>query len=179
MIFKGATISLFVAATALILLACSEQKEYPPPKTAEQIRIKELADEKFLREYKAEQATIESELMKASEKKLRSLYITCKEEILKLAKEQNISNFGFFLVDEHSADTYQATAYISGSGSTSSTDERLKTFLNRRQNKSPDLFFALNLSYAIMFTRDTLSGPMKEPKGYSCSLKPGLIVEAN
>jgi hypothetical protein len=123
-------------------------------------------------------AKLESELQKATPEKIKSILSLCQSSVLEIAKSQNTSPFDVFLVDEYSADVYQAGAYMGG-GNVSSESERIKRFIKARKDGEKYLRYALDLSYTVMFTRDSFSGPQKEPRSYSCQIEPGLTVHSS
>lgn len=169
-------ISIFILSIA----GCNSRSDTPPPKkTTEQIQAEKIAAEQRMREYEEKKAKLESDLNKVTAGQVRSILQSCKSSVLQLAKSQNRSPFDVFLVDEYSADVYQAAAYV-GSGNVSSEEQRVQQFLKARKAKEKEksLRYALNLSYTVMFTNDSFSGPQKEPKRYMCELEPGLTVRA-
>ena len=140
-------------------------------KSAEQIAAEATA--KSEREEAARKKTehVERDLKAATPSQLRALISSCKTAVLAEAKTDNRSPFDFFLVDEYSADVYQAATY---SGNTSSEENRLKQFVAARKKSAKVLQNEINLSYSVMFTRDSFPGPRKEAKRYTCWLKPDL-----
>lgn len=172
---KAGTYGLVLCST-LIYMGCSQQSDAPPQKTAEQIQAEKIAEEQEIKENQRQIAQIDAELQKATPDQIRSIQQSCKSAILDLAKSRNTSPFEVFLVDEYSADVYQAAAYT-GSGNVTSDEERVKRFLKSRK-AGENLQSALSLSYSVMFTHDRFSGPQKEPKNFMCVIKPGLNVIA-
>lgn len=173
---KGKALSLGLSLAVLIAATgCSKKTEVTSQKTAEQIQWEEEAT--ALRKKKAmEDATlVQAELSKATPGQVRSLFSSCKGTILSQAKSENTSPFGVFLVDEYSADSYQGAAYAMG-GNIAGEDQRVKRFMKARKAGSKDLVHELDLSYSVMFTRDSFSGPKKESKSYWCNVQPGLRV---
>lgn len=166
----GLLLAFMVAATG-----CGRKSDAPPQKTTEQIRAEQIAAEEREKEGKRKSAQTEAELKSATAGQIRALVSKCKSDVLTLAKSQNRSPFEVFLVDEYSADIYQAAAHIGG-GSVSSDEQMVQKFLKAR--KAGDQYFAqaLNLSYTVMFTHDSFSGPKKEPKRYACFIEPGLTL---
>lgn len=175
---KNAAIYGLILGVGLISSGCNQKTNAPPQKTAEQIQAEKIAEEQGIKLYQQQRAQIETDLQNASPDKLRSILASCKSSVLNQAKSENTSPFDVFLVDEYSADVYQAAAYV-GNGNASSEDERIKRFLKARKAGEKDLQFALNLSYSVMFTRDSFSGPQKEPRSYNCQLGQGLSVRVN
>lgn len=174
---------LVISIFALFVTGCGESKVTSPSKPPDEILVEEteaekIAKEQRMREYEEEKSKLESNLKKMTDNKAQSILQGCKAAVLQLAKSQNKSPFDVFLVDEYSADVYQGAAYAEGGRvSIESEEDRLKRFLKARKNGKKDLRYALNLSYTVMFTHDSFSGPRKEAKGYSCELKPDLSVD--
>jgi tetratricopeptide (TPR) repeat protein len=148
-----------------------------PQKTPEQIQSEKISEEQSKKNYEKQIENLEIKLKKATPEKLESMLSSCQSAILELAKSQNTSPFSIFLVDEYSADTYQAVVAIDG-GSVSSQSERIDRFLKAQENGTKDLRYALNLSYTVMFTHDSFSGTIKDPKKYRCTIEPDLTVHA-
>lgn len=167
-----------IFGSLLIVTGCGEEKSAPPQKTMEQIQAEKTAEEKRVKEYEEQMAKLESELQKATPEKIKSILSLCQSSVLEIAKSQNTSPFDVFLVDEYSADVYQAGAYMGG-GNVSSESERIKRFIKARKDGEKYLRYALDLSYTVMFTRDSFSGPQKEPRSYSCQIEPGLTVHSS
>lgn len=166
-----------IFGSVLIVTGCGEEKSAPPQKTIEQTQAEKIAEEQRVKEYEEQLAKLETELQKATPEKIKSILSSCQSSVLELAESRNTSPFGVFLVDEYSADVYQAGAYVGG-GNVSSESERVKRFIKARKDGEKDLRYALDLSYTVMFTRDSFSGPQKEPRRYSCQVEPGLTVRA-
>lgn len=170
----------FLALSAILLdiSGCGRKSDAPPQKTAEEVQAEKLAEEQRRREYEQKTAQLEAELKKATPAQVRSILQSCKSAVLELAKSQNRSPFDVFLVDEYSADVYQASAYVGG-GDVSSAEQRAQQFLKARKAGEKDLRYSLSLSYTVVFTYDSFSGPKKEPKRFMCELEPGLSVRAH
>lgn len=167
-----------IFGSILIVTGCSKENSAPPQKTMEQMQVEKTVEEKRLKEYEEQIAKLESELQKATPEEIKSILSSCQSSVLALAKSQNTSPFDVFLVDEYSADVYQAGAYLGG-GNVSSESDRIKGFIKARKDGEKNLQYALDLSYTVMFTRDSFSGPQKEPKRYRCQIEPGLTVRAS
>lgn len=174
-LIKAGTLGLVLCST-LIYMGCSQQSDAPPQKTAEQIQAEKIAEEQAIKEVQREIAQIDADLQKATPDQIRSIHQSCKSAILDLAKSRNTSPFEVFLVDEYSADVYQAAAFA-GNGNVKTDEDRVKRFLEARK-AGEDLRSALSLSYSVMFTHDGFSGPRKEPKNFMCEIKPGFKLIA-
>lgn len=166
-----------ISISVLCVAGCSGRSDTPPPKTSEQTQAEKLATEQRMREYEKKKAILESDLKKVTADQVRSILQNCKSTVLQLAKSQNRSPFDVFLVDEYSADVHQAAAYVGG-GNVSSEEQRVQQFLKARKGGEKDMQYALDLSYTVMFTYDSFSGPLREPKRYMCKLEPGLTFSA-
>jgi hypothetical protein len=93
---------------------------------------------------------------------------------MKRAKEDNRGPFQVFMVDEYSADVHQAVAYLGG-GAAMTDEARLKRFIAAKKAGQPDLRYALDMRYTVMFTEDTFRGPVKRPQRYSCRLNDQMV----
>ncbi|WP_116378162.1 hypothetical protein [Cupriavidus taiwanensis] len=95
------------------------------------------------------------------------------------AKKEMQTPFEPFLVTEYSADVYQAAAWAAGKSITPDKEliqrhlKDLKEYDKGKTLYQPS-FYA---SYSVIYTRDSLSGPVREVKGYSCRPLPGLNAE--
>lgn len=167
-----------IFCSALIGVGCNQKISAPPQKTAVQIQAEKAAEDLLQKEYEEQIAKLETELQKATPERIRSILSICQSSILELAKSENTSPFDVFLVDEYSADVYQAASYVGG-GNVSSESERIKKFIKARKDGEKNLQYALDLSYTVMFTHDSFSGPTKEPRRYSCQIEPDLTVKVN
>jgi hypothetical protein len=172
---KNAAIYGLILGVGLTSSGCDQKTNAPPQKTAKQTQAEKIAEEQSIKLYQQQLAQMETDLQNATPDKIRAILASCKSSILNQAKSENTSPFDVFMVDEYSADVYQAAAYV-GNGNISSEDERVKRFLKARKAGEKDLQFALDLSYSVMFTRDSFSGPQKEPRSYNCHLEQGLSV---
>jgi hypothetical protein len=116
-------------------------------------------------------------LSDASEEQLRQIFRSCKSEVRSYMNRVNDGPFQPFLVDEYSADTYQAAAYFSDA-SIQSEGARVQEFLESRSRGDEVALDAyLNLSYAVIYTKDTFSGPTKEFRTHRCTLAPNLSID--
>ena len=116
-----------ILGAAIVVSGCDNKNEAPAQKTAEQIQAEKIAIEQLTKEREQQEAQIETALRSAKPDQLRSILQSCKSFVLEQAKTQNRSPFAFFLVDEYSADIYQAAAYAEGGrGSISSENDRIK-----------------------------------------------------
>lgn len=159
-----------------MLAGCGRGTDAPLAKTAEQIRLEQITKEENEKETNRKMEQLESELKNATVGQIRGLVSNCKAAVLSLAKLDNKSPFDVFLVDEYSADSYQAAAHLSGGGSVSNDEKVIKDFLKARKAGEVNLFTKLNLRHTVIFTNDSFSGPTKEPKRYACFIEPGLTL---
>ena len=113
----------------------------------------------------------------ASEARVRQIFRSCKGEIREHMNRVNKGPFQPFLVDEYSADRYQATAYFSDI-SVESEDARVSNFLEVRGGADEvALDHYVNLSYAVIFTEDTFSGPTQEVRSYRCAMAKDMAID--
>ena len=167
----------FIFFSTLTTVGCDQKSSAPPQKTAMQMQVEKVAVELLQKEHEEQIAKLETELQKVKPERIRSMLSACQSSILELAKSENTSPFAVFLVDEYSADVYQAASYAGG-GNVSSESERIKKFIRARKDGEKNLQYALDLSYTVMFTRESFSGSEKEPRRYSCHIEPDMTVKA-
>lgn len=166
--------ALCILVLSAITAGCDQR---PPVKNIQQGATEELNPTANQIDYATKRSNIGLEVSTTTENEIRSLMSACKSAILKLAKSKNKSAFEVYLVDEYSADSYQAIAYTSG-GHLLSEARRVEQFIKARDMGSPSLALSLEkqLAYTVIHTRDSFSGINKEAVNYGCLLEPGLKV---
>jgi hypothetical protein len=174
---------LFIPCVLLVLFLGACERAGPeiqelPPKTAQQVA--EEAERQRLHELRAAEARehqrtfFDTKLKQLTNQQLKQILFDCQAAIMKKAKEDNRGPFEVFMVDEYSADVHQAGAYLGG-GAVMTDDARLKRFIAAKSAGQPDLRFALDMRYTVMFTEDTFRGPVKRPQRYSCRLNDQMV----
>ncbi|WP_415355919.1 hypothetical protein [Halioglobus sp. Uisw_031] len=94
---------------------------------------------------------------------------------MEVARKRNKTRFEIFLVDEYSADVYQAAAYGSF-GAIENDEERVARLHEAIAEKADPLWRSLNLSYLVIVTKDSFSGLTRESKRYTCTLEPDFRI---
>ncbi|MBU3591859.1 hypothetical protein ICN11_07510 [Polynucleobacter sp. 78F-HAINBA] len=157
---------VFALFMSLAIVGCGKSSEKKTPIT-QQISDSEIAERKRIFEERAER--LDAELNAASPQVLASLFESCKSIVLNYAR--STTNYGVFMVDQYSADIYQAEAHFNG-GRYVSTQERVKIFLDARKGGGKNLEYMLPLSYTV-----TISSPTKVWEKLKCKIEPGLALE--
>ena len=164
---------MYGAVLAGLLIGCG-----PSKKELEEKAAALMAEEK--KQAQARAAQVREEFQTATDAQLRSMVGDCKSAILKRAAER-YKPFSPYLVDEWSADSIQATTYLSGGRPSKDADDPIK-HLRAEQKKRPDKSVNphdLSMRFSVMVVKDSFSGPQREVKTFSCYPAPGLTVEAS
>ncbi len=173
---KDWTLCGMVLTLIICMTGCGEKVEAPPAKTEAQIQAELAAAELHKKRVAEDAATLAADLAKVTPKMIRAMISDCKSLIGYRAKSDNgNSPFAYSMVDEYSADVHQAAAHLGG-GKTSGDEQMIKDFLKARKAGDSNLESQLNMSYSVIFTTDSFSGPKKTTKSYHCWINPGLRV---
>lgn len=160
----------------LILLGCSseESKESVKRELAPEEKAEIQAEiEREKQQRREEELALRNALTSASDEKLYEVLGNCRGRVKEEADGDNSGPFGYFLVDEYSADSY---LYAAGYAA-ESFEDRVKTLRSSLSSEISD-YFSFNTEFAVIFTSDSFSGPQREVFKYSCDIDSGLKVVA-
>ncbi len=159
---------LSMTATALTLSGCG------PSKAEREAELKAIM-EQIAKESAEKKAKANEQIKALNDQELISLISSCKAAIMQEAR-QRYKPFEPFMVDEHSADIYQAATHLSGGKINKPGDisARVKQYRERvKSGQDKNLSDPLDTRFSVMVTQDSFSGPQKQSIEASCEFELG------
>ncbi len=174
--------SIFIAATAAsALLGCGKSGLDP----ADAAAVRARAEAAVAAGARERHERLIQDLKAITPENLSTLMRGCREAVMRDARERG-KPFEPFIVDEYSADTYQAAAAVRNNGKPLPQAKRIEITVSEfMKARDAGEFSRLASivdngmdSFSVVVTSDSFNGPQRKVVNYSCSLRPGLKLEA-